>query len=77
MRLFTTSLLPITVLSQLACGGGGSTDSSQNPDERASSLELTTAEYEALPVLDRYKVTNKLLGALYNGIQSEPGLCAG
>ncbi len=67
MRLFKTFLLFIAVLSHLACGGGGSNESSHNPDEHASSLELTAAEYEALPALDRYKVTNKLLGALYKG----------
>ncbi len=59
--------LLITVLSHLACGGGGSTDSSKPLDEHASSLELTASEYEALPALDRYKVTNKLLGALNKG----------
>jgi hypothetical protein len=72
MRSLTLTILLATVLALVACGGDDETnDESPNGPPGgggdASSLELTTAEYEALPALERYAVINKLLAALYKG----------
>lgn len=66
MRSLTLAILLATVLSLFACGGNDETNDGP-PGGNTSSLELTAAEYEALPALERYAVINKLLAALYKG----------
>ncbi len=66
MRLLTFATLLVTALSLFACGGDDSADNDRS-DENASSLELTAAEYESMPVLERYAIINKLMSALYKG----------
>ena len=67
MRPLTSAMLIVTVLFHFACGGGGDSENNTMPGDNASSLELTTAEYEALPALEKYTVINKLMSALYKG----------
>lgn len=75
MRQFASVVLLFLMLSFLGCGdddkiihetNNGSITNGPSGNN-ASSLELTTAEYEALPALERYAVINKLLAALYKG----------
>lgn len=66
MRLLTLAIFLVTIPSLLACGGEEST-TNDTSSENTSSLELTTAEYEALPALERYALVNKLMSALYKG----------
>lgn len=70
MRSLTLAIVLTTLLSLFACSGNDETnDESPNGPSggNASSLELTAAEYEALPALEKYAVINKLLAALYKG----------
>lgn len=68
MRLLTFAILLVTVPSLLACGGEESTTTTNDTSPgNTSSLELTTAEYEALSALEKYAVINKLMSALYKG----------
>ena len=70
MRPFASVIVLITVLFIFSCGGSDSSNndtSNSTSGENASSLELTAAEYAALPALERYAVINKLMGALYKG----------
>jgi len=69
MRLFTSAILLIMVLSLFACGDGGSDDNdASNDSNTGSSLELTASEYQDLNPLEKYVVLNKLMGALYKGV---------
>ena len=67
MRLFTSVILLITVLFHFACGGDENSENNETSGGNSSSLELTAAEYAALPALERYAVINKLMSALYKG----------
>ncbi|MGD8836783.1 MAG: hypothetical protein PVJ84_03585 [Desulfobacteraceae bacterium] len=70
MRLFTSAIVLVMLLSLLACGAGDSSDtgtSGETSGEYTSSLELTTSEYAELTALERYAVINKLMSALYKG----------
>ncbi len=70
MRPFTFAIILVTALSLCACSGGDESNngSTNGPSGgTTSSLELTNAEYQALPVLERYAVINKLMSALYQG----------
>jgi hypothetical protein len=68
MRLLTFAIVLVTVSSLLACGGEESTKTTNDTSSgNTSSLELSTAEYEALSALERYAVINNLMSALYKG----------
>jgi hypothetical protein len=73
MRLLAFITVVVMAFSLLSCGGEEYTSHrtpntlNESSEENTSSLELTAAEYEALPALEKYAVINKLMAVLYKG----------